>query len=228
MRVLVVEDNRDMARTLRDCLTEEGYAVDLSLDGEDGLWRATSVEYDVAVLDIMLPGVTGLEILRRMRREGKRTPVLLLTARDGTGDRVAGLDGGADDYLVKPFALEELLARLRALLRRDPAGSDGLLQHGDIELDPSRRTVRRAGKAVRLTAKEFQILHVLMRDPDRVFSRSEIIDHVYDDEYEGMSNVVDVLMGRLRRKLAAGGGTEIPRTVRGVGYALAGGEHAQP
>jgi len=226
VRVLVVEDNRDMARVLRDTLVEEGYAVDLALDGEEGLWRATSVDYDVALLDLMLPLVGGMEILRRMRREGRRTPVLLLTAMDATGDRVAGLDAGADDYLVKPFALEELLARVRALLRREPSGSDGVLRHGDLELDPARRSVRRAGKAVRLTAKEFAILEVLMRDPARVHSRSEIIDHVYDDDYAGMSNVVDVLMGRLRRKLGAAGGPELPVTVRGVGYVLERGEPA--
>ena len=222
MRILVVEDSRELAETVRDFLVEEGYAVDLSLDGEDGLWRATTVDYDAAVLDILLPGVDGLEILRRMRAEGRRAPVLLLTAKDSTEDRVRGLDTGADDYLVKPFSLDELLARLRALLRRGPRGSEGVLRHGDLSLDPARREVRLDGEPVRLTAKEYQILHLFMSEPGKVFSRTEIIDRVYDDEFEGMSNVVDVFLSRLRRKLSRNGdGPPLLRTVRGMGYALA-------
>jgi two-component system OmpR family response regulator len=222
LRILVVEDNAELSETLRDLLVEEGFAVDLSTDGEDGLWRATTVDYDAAVLDILLPAVDGLEILRRMRAAGRRAPVLLLTARDGPGDRVLGLDSGADDYLVKPFALDELLARLRALLRRGPRGSDGLLRHGDLLLDPARREVRLEGRPVRLTAKEYQILHLLMSEPGKVFSRTEIIDRVYDDDFDGMSNVVDVFLSRLRRKLSRGEGGTVLRTVRGMGYALEG------
>jgi len=229
VRILVVEDNEDLTAVLRECLEEEGHAVDTSLDGEDGLWRATTVPYDVAVLDIMLPGgVDGLEILRRMRRDGRQTPVLLLTARDTTEDRVEGLDSGADDYLVKPFAVEELLARIRALLRRGAAGSEGVLRYGDLELDPARRTVHRDGAAVDLTAKEFRFLEVFMRDPEKVFTRTELIEHVYDDDFDGMSNVVDVFLARLRRKLARASGPDLLRTVRGVGYVLGGGPHAQP
>jgi two-component system OmpR family response regulator len=226
MRLLVVEDDPDLAAVLRDGLSEEGWAVDVSETGEDGMWRATTVAYDVAVLDVLLPDVSGLEILQAMRKEGRKTPVLLLTALDATEDRVAGLDAGADDYLVKPFEWEELLARLRALLRREPAGRDACLRVGDIVLDPARRVVRRGGAGISLTAKEFEIVHVLMREPGRVFSRTEIIERVYDDAFDGMSNVVDVLLSRIRRKLGHAGGGPAIRTVRGVGYAIGDGATA--
>jgi two-component system, OmpR family, response regulator len=223
MRVLVVEDNRELSDHLGALLVEEGFAVDRSLDGEDGMWRATTVDYDAVVLDIVLPGADGLEILRAMRAGGRRAPVLLLTARDGTEDRVRGLDSGADDYLVKPFSLDELLARLRALLRRGPRGTDGLLRHDGLVLDPARREVLLDGRPVELTAKEFQVLHLLMTDPGKVFSRTEILDRVYDDDFDGMSNVVDVFLSRLRRKLSRKAGPPLLRTVRGAGYALGGG-----
>jgi two-component system OmpR family response regulator len=226
MRVLVVEDDPDLSEILEKGLAEEGYAVDLAVTGEDGLWRATTVEYDVAVLDVMLPDMSGLDILRRMRKAGRAAPVLILTARDATEDRVAGLDAGADDYLVKPFAWEELLARLRALLRREPHGTEARLTCGELELDPARREVRRGGVLVPLTAKEFQIVHVLIREPGRVFSRSEIIERVYDDSFDGISNSVDVLLSRIRKKLApaTGAGATAIRTVRGAGYSLGGPE----
>ncbi len=223
MRILVVEDNRDLAEVLRASLVEEGFAVDSSPDGEDGLWRATTVDYDAVVLDILLPGVDGLEILARMRAGGRRAPVLLLTAKDTTEDRVRGLDAGADDYLVKPFALDELLARIRALLRRETTGTDGLLRYRGIELHPAKRTVRLDGAALRLTSKEFEYLHLFMREPEKVFSRTEITERLYDDEFEGMSNIVDVFIGRLRRKLARAKGPPFLRTVRGSGYVLGGG-----
>jgi two-component system OmpR family response regulator len=226
MRVLVVEDDPDLADILRQGLVEEDYAVDLSIDGEDGLWRATTVDYDAVVLDILLPFVSGLEILKEMRAKGRRAPVLLLTARDATDDRVRGLDLGADDYLVKPFAWDELLARLRALIRRGPRGSDGVLRYRDLEVDSTKKEVRRDGDTLQLTAKEFQILHVLIRHPERVFSRTEIIERVYDDDYDGMSNTIDVLLSRLRKKLGGSNGDGMIRTVRGVGYALGGGGHA--
>ena len=219
MRILVVEDDPDLGEIVRAGLVEEGYAVDLAVTGEDGLWRATTIAYDVAVLDVMLPDMSGLEILRRMRKKGGTAPVLILTARDATGDRVAGLDAGADDYLVKPFAWDELLARLRALLRRGPHGSESHLKCGDLDLDPAAREVRRGGEVVPLTAKEFEIIYVLMREPGRVFTRTEIIERVYDDEFDGMSNVLEVLFSRIRRKLGKGGAPRI-RTVRGSGYAL--------
>jgi two-component system OmpR family response regulator len=223
MRLLVVEDNPELAEILRRGLVEEGYAVDLCLDGEDGKWRATTVDYDVAILDILLPNADGLEILSEMRAMGRKTPVLFLTARDATDERVQGLDAGADDYLVKPFAWDELLARIRALIRRGPQGADGLLRYGDIELDPAAHTIHRNCGPLILTAKEFQVLHVFMREPERVFSRTEIIERIYDDEFDATSNVIDVFMSRLRRKLAESGGAPVIRTVRGVGYALDGG-----
>jgi two-component system OmpR family response regulator len=152
--------------------------------------------------------------------------VLFLTARDATEQRVQGLDSGADDYLVKPFAWDELLARIRALVRRGPRGTDGVLRYGDIELDPVKRRVSRGGEEIELTAKEFQLLRLLLREPERVFSRTEIIDHIYDDEYDGVSNVIDVFLSRLRKKLGRPGEGPVIRTVRGVGYALAGGYDA--
>ncbi len=222
MRILVVEDQRDLAAILRDTLQEEGFTVDLSTDGEDGLWRATTADYDAVVLDIVLPKVDGLEILSRMRRRGRVAPVLLLTARDGTGDRVRGLDAGADDYLVKPFALEELLARLRALLRRGPRGTDGTLRHGSLLLDPARHEVRLGKTPIPLAPREYEILRLLLREPGRVFSRTEILEHVYDEVYDGTSNTVDVHVARLRRKLGRKGAPTLLRTVRGAGYALGG------
>jgi two-component system OmpR family response regulator len=224
MRVLVVEDDPDLAELLRDGLTEEGYAVDLSLDGEDGLWRATTVDYDAAVLDILLPIVDGVEILRRMRKRGRLTPVVFLTARDAVDDIVGGLDLGADDYMVKPFAWDELLARLRVLIRRGPREAPPVLRHDDLELDVAKRVALRAGKPVDLTAMEFAVLHLLMREPGRVFTRTEIFESIYDDDHEGLSNTVEVFLSRLRRKL----GPEAVRTVRGAGYALGGGRNAQP
>jgi two-component system, OmpR family, response regulator len=220
MRLLVVEDDPDLAEIIRSGLAEEGYAVDAESTAEGGAWRAATVDYDVAVLDVLLPDGSGLDVLRRMRRDRRATPVLILTARDATEDRVAGLDAGADDYLVKPFAWEELLARLRALIRRGPHGAAPCLRHGALVLDPARREVRRDGALVPLTAKEFEILHVLLRQPERVFTRTEILERVYDDEHDCGSNVVDVLLARIRRKLGGGAGAPQVRTVRGVGYAL--------
>ncbi len=220
MRVLVVEDDPDLSELLRDGLVEEGYAVDVSTDGEDGLWRATTIDYDVAVLDVMLPDMTGFDILRRMRKGGRSAPVLFLTARDATEDRVAGLDAGADDYLVKPFAWDELLARLRALVRRGSRPAEGCLRFADLELDPARHDVRIGTCPLTLTPKEFEIVYVFLREPERVFSRTELIERVYDDDYDAMSNTVDVLVSRIRKKLSEAGSNARVRTVRGVGYAL--------
>ena len=222
MRVLVVEDEPDLARILSAGLTEEGYSVDLSTDGEDGLWRATTVDYDVAILDLGLPLVDGLDVLARMRKAGRGTPVLILTARDAVEARVRGLDLGADDYLVKPFAWDELLARIRALLRRGPRGTDGKLSDRGVVLDPASRTVARDGSPVELTAKEFGVLQLLMTEPERVYSRTEIIEHVYDDEFDASSNVIDVFLSRLRRKLNDNGDQRFIRTVRGVGHSFRG------
>lgn len=224
LRLLVAEDDADLASLLRRGLGEEGYAVDVATDGETALWHALGVDYDLLLLDIALPGPSGLAILRRVRESGRRTPVLFLTARDALEDRVAGLDSGADDYLVKPFEWAELSARVRALLRRGAAAVDGALLFGDLEVDPLRRSVRRRGSEIEVTTREFDLLHLLVRQPQRVFSRSEIIEHLYDDEWDHDSNVIDVFVARLRRKLNVGGGARLFETVRGVGYRLAAHE----
>lgn len=222
MRLLLVEDDRDLGDTLLEGLTDDGYAVDLSRDGEEGWWRASTVDYDLVVLDIMLPGLDGISILRRMRDEGQSAPVLLLTARDGLSDRVEGLDAGADDYLVKPFAYEELLARIRALLRRGAAGTSAVYRFGDLEVDPVRRSVRVAGRSIEVTSREYALLHLLIREPHRVFTRLEIEEHLYSDERDAVSNVVDVFVSRLRKKLGGPSRTWPIRTMRGVGYSLGG------
>lgn len=224
LRLLVAEDDVDLAGLLRRGLGEEGYAVDVATDGETALWRALGVDYDLLLLDIALPGQSGLAILKRVRETGRRTPVLFLTARDAVEDRVAGLDSGADDYLVKPFEWAELSARVRALLRRGAAAVDGALLFGDLEVDPLRRSVRRNGREIEVTSMEFDLLHLLVRQPHRVFSRSEIIEHLYDDEWDHDSNVIDVFVARLRRKLNAASGGRLFETVRGVGYRLSAHE----
>jgi DNA-binding response OmpR family regulator len=220
VRVLLVEDELKLARAVRRGLQQEGYAVDVAATGNDGLHLATEVRYDAVVLDVMLPGLDGFEVCRRMRAGGRWAPVLMLTARDGIADRVAGLDVGADDYLVKPFAFRELLARLRALVRRGGGERPVVLVAGDLRLDPAAHTVARAGRQVELSAREFALLEFFMRHPGEVVSRTQILEHVWDFNYEGLSNVVDVYIGYLRRKLELPFGRPLLRTVRGVGYAL--------
>ena len=220
MRVLVVEDEVKMARAIRRGMEQEGYAVDTALDGDEGLHLVTENDYDAIVLDVMLPGVDGLEVCRRLRERGRWAPVLMLTARDTVPDRIEGLDAGADDYLVKPFAFGELLARLRALIRRGAVERPAVLQVGDLALDPAGHSVTRAGRQVELSAREFALLEFLMRHPGEVVSRTAILEHVWDYNYDGFSNVVDVYVGYLRRKLEQPFGRTLIRTVRGVGYAL--------
>ncbi|HEY2957960.1 MAG TPA: response regulator transcription factor [Actinomycetota bacterium] len=220
MRVLVVEDEVKMARAIRRGMEQEGYAVDIALDGDEGLHMVTENDYDAIVLDVMLPGVDGLEVCRRLRARGRWAPVLMLTARDTVPDRIEGLDAGADDYLVKPFAFGELLARLRALIRRGAVERPAVLQVGDLALDPAGHSVSRAGRRVELSAREFALLEFLMRHPGEVVSRTAILEHVWDYNYDGLSNVVDVYVGYLRRKLEQPFGRTLIRTVRGVGYAL--------
>jgi two-component system, OmpR family, response regulator len=220
MRVLIVEDEVKMARALRRGLEQEGYAVDTAGDGEDGLFQGTENPYDVIVLDVMLPKLDGFEVCRRLREAGRWAPVLMLTARDGVGDRIAGLDVGADDYLVKPFSFGELLARLRALLRRSPVERPPVLVAGDVVLDPATHSVTRAGKRVELSVREFGLLEYLMRRPGQVVSRTSILEHCWDVNYDGFSNVVDVYVGYLRKKLEQPFGRPLIRTVRGVGYVL--------
>ena len=220
MRVLVVEDEIKMAALLRRGLSEEGLAVDVAGSGEDGLVRAEATEYDAIVLDVMLPGIDGFETCRRLREGGTWAPVLMLTARDAVEDRIAGLDRGADDYLTKPFSLAELLARLRALFRRQPAESPAIIALGDIWLDPAARHVWRADTEVELSAKEFSLLETFMRSPGQVLTRFQLLEHVWDYSYESRSNVVDVYVRYLREKLDRPFGVESIETVRGSGYRL--------
>ena len=220
MRLLVVEDEVKMARLLRRGLAEEGYAVDVAANGTDAIWSATENEYDAIVLDLMLPDMTGLEVCRRLRQANRWAPVMILTARDAVPDRVAGLDAGADDYLIKPFAFSELFARLRALVRRGPAERLPEIVVGDLMLDPAARSVVRAGVRVDLTAKEFALLEYLMQHAGEVLSRTRILEHVWDFAYEGDSNVVDVYIRYLRDKIDRPFGRSSIETVRGAGYRL--------
>ncbi len=220
MRVLVVEDEIRMADVIRRSLVREGLAVDVAADGERATWMAIAVDYDAIVLDVMLPGLSGFETCRGLRARGVWAPVLMLTARDAVEDRVAGLDSGADDYLVKPFALAELHARLRSLARRGRAERPVVLQAGDLLLDPARREVRRGELPIELSAKEFSLLEALMRRPGEVLSRLELIEQAWDLAYENRSNVVDVYVRRLRHKIDEPFGTCSLETVRGAGYRL--------
>ncbi|HSV64710.1 MAG TPA: response regulator transcription factor [Mycobacteriales bacterium] len=220
MRLLVVEDEVRMAVLLRRGLSEEGYAVDVAADGPEGLWLAQEHEYDMIVLDAMLPGLDGFEVCRRLRAASRWAPVLMLTARDAVRDRIRGLDAGADDYLVKPFAFGELAARTRALVRRGATARPVVLRVGDLALDPAARTVSRAGSAVDLTAKEFALLELFMRHPGQVLSRTRILEHVWDVYFDPASNVVDQYVAYLRRKVDRPWGRDDLRTVRGVGYRL--------
>jgi two-component system OmpR family response regulator len=220
MRVLVVEDEVKMAGLLRRALEEEGYAVDVASNGGDGLWLGTENAYDAVVLDLMLPDVDGFDVCRRLREAGRWSPVLMLTARDAVTDRVAGLDAGADDYLTKPFSLAELLARLRALIRRGGVERPAVLRAGDLTLDPTTHAVRRAGSDIELTAKEFALLEYLMRHVGEVLGRTRLIEHVWDFAYEGDSNVVDVYVRYLRNKIDRPFGRDSIETVRGSGYRL--------
>ena len=223
MRILVVEDEVKMARAVRRGLEQEGYAVDLAPDGEEGLALGTERDYDAIVLDVLLPRRDGFAVCAELRARGRWAPVLMLTARDAVGDRIRGLDAGADDYLAKPFAFGELLARLRALIRRGPSQRPAVISVGDLTLDPAAHTVSRDGILVELSAREFSLLEFLMRHPGEVVSRTRILEHVWDYNYVGFSNVVDVYVGYLRRKLERPFSRPLIRTVRGVGYALEDG-----
>jgi two-component system OmpR family response regulator len=220
MRVLVVEDHVKLAAPLRRALRGAGMATDVAVSGEDALWMAGATPYDVLVLDVMLPGIDGLETCRRLRDDGLRTPVLMLTARDALRDRVAGLDGGADDYLTKPFALDELIARLRALSRRGEVQHAPVLAVGPLRLDPATRTVWRDAEEIELPVKTFALLQSFMRRPGVVLSRLELLDSAWDDAYENRSNVVDVQVRRLRERIDAPFQTDSIETIRGVGYRL--------
>jgi DNA-binding response OmpR family regulator len=220
IRILVVEDESKVARAVQDGLEAEGYAVTLATTGDEGLETARAQDFDLVVLDLMLPGPDGFEILAALRHAGDATPVLVLTARDTVLDRVAGLDAGADDYLVKPFAFAELLARIRALLRRGRADAPDRLSVGDLEIDPLGRRASRAGQALTLTAREFALLEFLVRHQGQVVSRDQIAREVWEEPSRGtpLDNVIDVHIMRLRRKVDRDGGDRLIHTVRGVGF----------
>ena len=220
MRVLVVEDYAPVRKAVTQGLQEAGFAVDAAADGREGLWYAQSGAYDVIVLDLMLPEMDGLSVLRQLRQEGQAARVLVLTARDTLEDRVRGLDQGADDYLVKPFAFEELLARVRALVRRRYEASDPVLRIDDLEIDTTAKLVRRAGEPVELTAREFALLEYLAVRAGQLVSRTDIWEHVYDFNASAQSNVVDVYIGYLRKKLEHPGSRALIHTRRGQGYML--------
>jgi DNA-binding response OmpR family regulator len=220
MRVLVVEDHPSMARSLANGLREEGYAVDLAMDGEEAEHLALVNPYDAVVLDLMLPKVDGWTVLRLIRRNRPDLPVLCLTARDAVEDRVKGLDLGADDYLVKPFAFEELLARVRSVIRRGHGQTTAVLAVGDLEIDVARKSVKRAGQTVHLSAREFALLEYLAHRQGEVVSRTDIWEHLYDQHDETISNVVDVYIGYLRNKIDKGHEAKLIHTRRGQGYVL--------
>ena len=224
MRILVVEDEKKVARFLEKGLREEGYSVDVSHDGTDGLLKAHVHDYDLLVLDVMLPGKSGLEVVRELRARESSVPVLLLTARGDQDDIVLGLDAGADDYLTKPFGFDELLSRVRALLRRGGSARPDRLIYDDLELDRVTHKAHRGGDRLDLTPKEFQLLEFLMLNAERVVRRTELLEKVWDLQFDPMSNVIDVHVGHLRRKLRESGDDPLVHTVRGVGYIFQKGE----
>jgi DNA-binding response OmpR family regulator len=220
MRILVVEDNHRLSTSLKLNLVDEGYGVDTAYDGQEGQDLAELVPYDLIILDVLLPAKDGFEVCRALRRRRIHTPILLLTARDSVSDRVEGLDCGADDYLVKPFAMPELLARLRALLRRQQPYQPGRLEMGSLVVDPSTHTAMRAGHPIELTPKEFALLEFLLRHPNQVVTRQLIEQHIWSYDFECESNVIDVYVRRLRRKIDDPFPVKLLTTVRGIGYRL--------
>ena len=220
MRLLVVEDSSKMASLLRRGLTEAGYVVEVASNGVDAVWLATEELFDAIVLDVVLPDIDGFEVCTRLRRAGRWAPLLMLTAREDVSDRVRGLDAGADDYLTKPFAFEELFARVRSLVRRGPRERPPVLAVGDLALDPAEHAVRRGSESVNVTPREFAVLQYLMQHPGEALTRSELLEHVWDFAFEGDPNIVDVYIGYLRDKIDRPFGRASIETVRGVGYRL--------
>ena len=218
VKVLVVEDSPRMAHTLRKGLAEECYAVDLAGDGPNGLAMAAGGDYDVVLLDVNLPGMDGFELVRALRRRRSDVPVVMVTARDSVDDRIRGLDGGADDYVTKPFSFQELLARIRAVTRRPGARTEPVLRAGDVELDPASGRASRGGRPLELSAREFALLAAFLRNAGRVMTRSALYEAVWGSEHDGLSNVLDVYVNYLRNKLEEGGGPRLIHTVRGRGY----------
>lgn len=220
VRILVVEDEPKVARFIEEGLKEQAYAVDVAADGEDGLYRALSASYDLIVLDLLLPKKDGLRVLRDLRAVGNTTRVLMLTAKGGVRDRVQGLDGGADDYLTKPFDFDEFLARVRALLRRGASDGASPLRCGDLELDPRTRRVTRSGKTLAFSAKQFAVLEYLLRHANEVVTRTSLAAHVWDEHFDPFSNVIEVTLHHVRERVDRGFPTPLIHTVRGVGYVL--------
>jgi DNA-binding response OmpR family regulator len=220
MRVLVIEDERKVSDFLRQALEEEQYAVDQAFDGEEGFTLATSCDYDLIVLDLMLPRKSGVQLLKALRTEHYRTPVLVLTAKDAVKEKVAVLDAGGDDYLTKPFSVDEFLARTRALLRRGKSETEGLLRVANLTLNPATRDVTRGGRRIELTNKEYALLEYLLRNPGRILSRSQIAEHVWNLNFDTGTNVIDVYVAYLRQKIDKDETVKLIKTARGVGYLL--------
>lgn len=226
MRILVIEDERKVAEFVARGLRDQRFAVDVANDGQAGWEMASTCNYDLIVLDLMLPGLGGMEILKRIRRRGSQVPVLILTARAGTPEKVEHFEAGADDYLTKPFAFDELLVRVKALLRRGSPDRSSVLRIGDLEIDRQKQQVRRAGKRIELTPKEYSLLEDLSANPGRVISRTMIIEHVWDESFQGLTNIVDVYVRHLRSKVDDAFPHKLIRTVRGVGYCAS--DEAEP
>ncbi|HET7441300.1 MAG TPA: response regulator transcription factor [Terriglobales bacterium] len=226
MRILLVEDEAKVSSFISRGLAAERYAVDVAADGASGLDLANTYHYDLILLDLMLPGMEGSEVLRRIRSKNSTVPVLILTAKDAVADKINNFEAGADDYLTKPFAFAELLVRIKALLRRGPVTRSSTVRVGDLELDRLSQQVKRAGKRIELTSKEYGLLEYLMSNAGRVLSRTMIIEHVWDQSFDGITNIVDVYVRHLREKIDDGQERKLIRTVRGVGYTISGGDEA--
>ena len=220
MRILLVEDEKKVADIIARGLKAERFAVDVLHDGQSGWEAAEAYNYDLIILDLMLPGLSGTEVLEKIRRKNQQVPIFILTARDGTDEKIKNFEVGADDYLTKPFAFAELLVRIKALLRRGPVNRSSVLRVGDLEIDRLSQSVKRAGKKIELTAKEYSLLEYLATQPGRVFSRTMIIEHVWDQSFQGLTNIVDVYVRHLRAKVDDAYPAKLLRTVRGVGYSL--------
>ena len=218
MRILIIEDERRLSNVIKKGFIEDGFAVDQAFDGEEGQYLAESEQYDLIVLDIMLPKIDGLQVCRELRKKNIKTPILMLTAKSTTEDKVAGLDSGADDYITKPFSFVEFRSRVHALIRRSHQETSPTLQIEDLEVDPLKHRVKRGEKTINLTPKEFAILELLLRHKGEVVSRTMIIEHVWDYDFDGMSNVVDVFIVALRKKINAGSQKKLIQTIHGVGY----------